>query len=222
MVQTEVEMPEGDHFERSFGAGWRGVLQLVREGVGSDEEVADKLVKSLAKALRNEKGVPGIAEIFRVIAEAKVNSLLNSFNALDDIVRDHEGHRHTKVAVDVAKSRLVQKDAANGMAASEVQAHRFVEDTCSALLEHYFFARTYPQLIAEGRFSDHEDARQWQRRVEQAMQPNVVRLAEGLAQRPDAKGLRAPKRIVPTESTTNLLAVDLLSTTQKEPAGLPL
>ncbi len=215
-------MPEGDRFERSFGAGWRGALRLVREGVGTDEEVADKLLKSLAKTLRDQRGVPGLEEMSRVVVEGKSNSLLDSFNALDGIVREYEGHRHAMVATDVAKSLLVQEDTANGMAASEFLVDRFVGDTCSALLDHYFFARAYPQLIAEGRFIDHEDARQWQRRVEQVMHPNVAKLADRLTQRPDAESLRAPKRTLPVESTRNLLEADLLSTVREEPVGLLL
>ena len=215
-------MPEGDRFERSFGAGWRGAFQLVRGGFSSDGEIADKLVGSLAKTLRNEKGVPGFAEMYRVIVEGKKNSLLQAFNALDDIVRDNEGHGHTQVAADVAKSLLVQQDASNGMAASETLERRLAEGTCSALMDHYFFARAYPQLIDEGRFFDHEDARQWRHRVEQAIQGNVAKLADRLAERPDAEGLRTPKRIVPKESTRKLLQADLLTPVPKEPVGLPL
>ena len=215
-------MPEGDRFEKGFGSGWRGALTLVRGGVASEEEVADKLGKALAKTLRDRSGVPGHEAICRVMEGAETGSLLESFQVLDDIDRSHEGHRHTKVATDVAKSLLVQGDAANGMAALGSLPHRLASETCSALVDHYFFGRAYPQLIAEGRFVDHEHARQWQDRVEQAMQPTVAKFADKLVSRPDAQGLRAPRRSVPKESTRTLLKEDLFSTPAKVPAGLPL
>ena len=215
-------MPEGDRFEKGFGAGWRGALVLVQGGVASEEEVADKLVKSLAKTLRVEDGIPGHEAICRVMEAADIVPLLDSFQALDDTVRDHEGHRHTKVAAEVAKSLLVQEDAANGTAAPEFLATRLTAETCSALVDHYFFGRAYPQLIAEGRFVDHEHTRQWQGRVEHAMRPAVGKLADKLVSKPNAEGLRAPRRSVPKESTRNLLGEDLLSTISKVPAGLPL
>ena len=215
-------MPEGDRFEKGFGAGWRGALTLVQGGVASEEEVADKLVKSLAKTLRVEGGAPGLEAICQVVESADKNSLVESFHALDVIVQDHDGHRHTKVAAEVAKSLMVQRDASNGSAASESLPHRLMRETCSALSDHYFFGRAYPQLMAEGRFVDHEHAREWQVRVEQIMQPAVVKFADKLVSRPDAEGLRAPRRSVPKESTRSLLEEDLLSTPAKVPALLPL
>ena len=215
-------MPEDDRFKKGFGAGWRGALRLVQGGVSSDEEVADKLVKSLAKTLHVEGGVPGLEVICRVVESADRSSLLESFHALGVIVLDHERHRHTKVATEVAKSLMVQRDVTNGSAASESLPHRLLRETCSALLAHYFFGRAYPQLMAEGRFVDHEHARHWQVRVEQVMQPAIVKFADKLVSRPDAEGLRAPRRSVPKESTRNLLEEDLLSTPAKVPALLPL
>ena len=215
-------MPEGDCFERGFGAGWRGALTLVLGGVASEEEVADKLVKSLAKTLRVEGGVPGLEAIWQVVEGTEPNSLLKSFQALDDTVHDHGGNRHTRVAAEVAKSFLVQRDATNGSAASESLPHRLVRETCAALVDHYFFGRAYPQLMAEGRFVDNANAMEWQVRVEQVMQPAIVKISDKLVSRPDAEGLRAPRRSVPKESTRSLLEEDLLSTPSKVPALLPL
>lgn len=215
-------MPEGDRFERSFKAGWRSAIRLVREGVGSEDEVADKLVASLAETLRDEKGVPCFPEMLRVITKGETRSLLDSFNDMDEIVRDSEGHRHTQIASDVAKSLLVQMDVADGMDDFALLTLSFSEHVCSALLDHYFFGRAYPQLVAEGRFGDYEDAMRWQNRVERIMQPNITKLADRLVHIPDAEGLRAPKRIVPKESTSNLLDTNLLFIGSTESDELPL
>jgi hypothetical protein len=64
-------------------------------------------------------------------------------------------------------------------------------------------------LIAKGRFADHNEARQWQGRVEQAMRPRIEKLAGQLVQDASAARLRAPKRVTKKVSTSDLLAEDL-------------
>lgn len=115
-------MAEGDRFERAFGAGWRSAYRLVREGVASPAEVADKLVTVLAKMLRDMSGVPGLREMEEVIGSAvrrltlqssgvgeEAAILIESFNPFDRVVRDLDGHCNTKVAAEVGKSLLVQQ-----------------------------------------------------------------------------------------------------------------
>ena len=104
-------MPELDRFERKFRPGWRAAYRHAREGVASVEEVGDKLVKTLAKTLRENDGVPGLEAMAAIVAAvASEMSILEQFNALDGIVRDHGGLRHSKVAAGVAKSFLIQQD----------------------------------------------------------------------------------------------------------------
>ena len=106
-------MPEGDRFERTFRAGWRSAYQQTRNGNASDEEIADKLVKSLAESQRKANGVPGFPEMAQLIADCSPATLLDSYEALDRIVRYHNGHMHTKIAADVAKSLMVQVTIGN-------------------------------------------------------------------------------------------------------------
>lgn len=91
-------MPEGDRFERAFRAGWRIAYQLARDGRASPEEIGDKLVKSLAKNLGETGGVPGFPEMTQLITDCSQETLLPSYAALDEIVREHNGHRHAKIA----------------------------------------------------------------------------------------------------------------------------
>ena len=201
-------MPELDRFERIFGAGWRAAYRYAREGVASVEEVGDKLVKSLAKTLRENGGVPGLQAMAEIVAAADGASLLERFSALDAIVQDEGGHRHSKVAAAVAKSFLVQQDI--GVPALADTAQRLSEGACAALVEHYFFANARQHLITEEKIADHEEARQWQRQTEQAIQPAIERIADQLVQSPDANGLRAPRGVVRKESTSSLLEEELL------------
>ena len=200
-------MPEGDRFERSLGAGWRSAFRYAAGEVASEQEIEDKLVGSLAKTLRENGGVPGHDAIVRTIVGAHEASLMESFGALDGIVRDQGGDRHTKVAVAVAKSFLVQQGVS--VLSPDQMARQLSMSTCEALIEHYFFARVTPRLITKGRFAYHNEARQWQGRVEQAMRPRIEKLAGQLVQDPSAVSLRAPRRVTKKVSTSELLSEDL-------------
>ncbi|MDA1348630.1 MAG: hypothetical protein O3A47_07155, partial [Chloroflexi bacterium] len=189
-------MPEGNRFEKVFGAGWRGAYRRARNDDAPPAEVADKLVTTLARTLREQGGIPGFGEMQGVIENAVWRSalqasgageeaviLIESFNALDRIVRHEEGHRHTKVAADVAKSLLVQQDALANSNRFWPAPH-FAKTTCAALVEHYFFANARENMVAEGKFRDHEQARHWQRTVEEAMRPATRQVAERLEKKP--------------------------------------
>lgn len=220
-----LTMAEGDRLEKAFGAGWRSAYRLAREGVAPPAEVADKLVMALAKTLRERSGVPCFREMEEVLRNAarrlalqssgvgeEAAILIESFNALDRIVRDQQGHRNTKVAAKVAKALLVQQgNYVNGHAFWPLTM-RFVENTCTALVEHYFFATARQYLVAEDKLGNHEQARQWQHSVVEALQPAIRQIAERLAKDPNAKSLRAPNRTVKPESTSDLLAEVLVST----------
>ena len=167
-------MREGDRFERSLGAGWRSAFRYAAGEVASEQEIEDKLMGSLAKTLRENGGVPGNDAITRTIVGADAASLMESFGALDGIVQDKGGHRHTKIAVDVAKSFLVQQGVS--VLSPDQMACQFSVSTCEALIEHYFFARVNQRLIAKGRFADSNEARKWQGRVEQGMRSRVEKV----------------------------------------------
>lgn len=89
---------------------------------------------------------------------------------------------------------------------------RFAENICTALVGHEFFATARQYLVAEGKLGNHEQARQWQRSVEEAMQPAMRQMAERLAKDPNARSLRAPNRTVKQLSTSDLLGEALVST----------
>ena len=208
-------MAELDRFEKSFTAGWRAAFNYARGGTASDSEVSDKLMKSLAKTLREQEGVPGLREMSEVIASGLGSPLDEPFAVLDRIVRNHHGHRHTKVAAEAAKFILVSQGAVTGPGAASDVVEQFAVRTCESIIEHKFFANARQHLVTEGKLPDHGAAYDWQHRLERLNQPALERIAGRLLENPSAERLRAPKRTVPTESTSALLDQDLL------PAGAP-
>ncbi len=212
-------MPDQDRFERTFKVGgWRGAYRRAREAVASTEEVGDKLVKALAKTLRDNGGVPGLPAMAEIVKSSNGTSLLGRFNALDAIVRAQNSHRHTEIAADVAKAFIVQQEVANGGFSPGYTVDRFGEDVCAALVEHYFFANARQQLIIQKKLASHEEARRWQVKVERAIRPNIEKVACQLVQDPLANHLRAPKGIVKKESTSTLLKEELVPSRPRVPA----
>ena len=212
-------MPDLDRFVRTFQVGgWRGAYRRAREAVASTEEVGDKLVKALAKTLRANGGVPELPAMAEIIEPSNGTSLLERFSALDAIVRAQDGHRHTKIASDVAKTFLVQQDATNGGSVPSNAVSRLGEEVCAALVEHYFFANARQHLITQDRLANHEEARRWQSEVERAIQPDIEKVARQLVQDPGANHLRAPKGIVKKESTSTLLEEELVHSQPGVPA----
>ena len=203
-------MPEGDRFERAFRAGWRSAYQYARDGKASDEETADKLVKSLAKNLRDAGGVPGRPEMTQTVADCVPATLLESYEALDRLVREHNGHRHAKIAADVAKSLIVQSLSGTAGLDGGISS-QFAERVCEAIIDNGFFAKAGTRLVEEGRFSNLQEFREWQGKIEGMIEPSVAKIAEQLVQNPDAKGLRAPNRMSKKKTTGELLGENLLS-----------
>ena len=210
-------MPELDRFERTFQPGWRAAYRHAREGIATVEEIGDKLVKTLAKTLRESDGVPGQPAMAATVAATDGGSILEQFNALDGIVRDRSGHRHSKVAADVAKSFLVQQDVYTGALAPYDTVRQLSRGTCVGLVEHYFFANARQHLITEGKIGNHGEARHWQDRIERVIQPAIEKIADQLVQRPNAEGLRAPRGMVRKKSTSSLLQEEVLSVPARVP-----
>lgn len=203
-------MPEKDRFERSLGAGWCAAFQYIKNGNASSDEIDDKLVKTLAKCLRQNDGVPGIRAAMEVLVISQEHVLPEKFEALDDIARGHAGHRHTKIAVNVAKSILVQLSYSGGTLEPMNLAHRLAEDSCRALVRHYFFDKVSQRLIAEGSFANYEEFRHWQEKVEKSIQPRIQKVAYQLIGDSPASKIRVPRSVAPKMSIADLLAEDLI------------
>ncbi|MDE0143453.1 MAG: hypothetical protein OXI80_12965 [Caldilineaceae bacterium] len=202
-------MPEKDRFEMSLGTGWCAACQYVKSRRASSEEICDKLLKSLAKYLRENNGLPGFQAMVGVVAMPLDCALSERFKALEEVVRNHEGHRHTKIAAEVAKSILVQLSYGGGTLQPMNLDLRLAEDSCNALIRHYFFDKVSRRLVAAGNFTNYEEFRKWQIRLEESLQPRIEKIATQLIGNVPANRIRAPRRVVPKMSTTDLLVEDL-------------
>lgn len=216
-------MAELDRFEKTFTAGWRAAYNYARGGAASDSEISDKLIKSLARNLRELGSIPGLHEMGQVLITGLGASLDESFRALDRIVRSHGGHRHTKVAADAARFIRVSQEAATTLGPSDEVMEQFASQACAAIVEHKFFGNARQHLVTEGKLGSHSDAYAWQRRIEELNEPAIRRVASQLLESPDAKSLRAPRRTVPKESTSTLLHEDLRPSQapDRTPVSLP-
>ena len=223
MTATEAGMAELDRFEKTFTAGWRAAYNYARGGAASESEISDKLIKSLARALRELRGVPGLHEMGEVVANGLGASLDESFAALDRIVRNHGGHRHAKVAADAGRFILVSQEAATSVGASSDVIEQFAVQTCEAIVEHKFFGNARQHMVTEGKLPSHAGAYDWQRRIEKINAPAIRKISRQLLENPSAERLRAPRRTAPKESTSTLLNQDLRPSEApyRTPARLP-
>ena len=203
-------MAERDRFEKSFGAGWLSAFRWSRDGTAPLLEIGDRLVKSLAKDLRTESGIPRLGDFLTVIENSSPASLLDCFEALDRIVRAENGHRHTKIAETVGKSLITQLSLNPALDKSEM-ASLFVEGVCEAIVENRFFGKAEAPLLTEGKFSNYNEFRQWQEKLEQSIKPDLKKVAERLLLHPNADGLRAPPRRAQKKATSDLLRENLLA-----------
>ena len=208
-------MVERDRFEKQFGPGWLAAYRYARDGNATTEEICDKLVTALSRVLRRNGGVPSLDEIAGVLAEAREVGVMAAFDALDSVVQVEDGHMHTAVAADVAKSLIVQLETAEWSGENPNLVDRLTEDTCLALVERYYFAKARQPLLSEQRLANYDEAAIWQGSVEDVLRPQLAKLAKKLTTRTDGKGLRAPLRLAKKASTSDLLNENLL-------AGRPL
>ena len=143
-------MPESDRFEMKFRAGWRAAYRDARSDDASDDEVSDRLVTHLCKTLRDQGGIPGFLELAKALTAQDRASISERFDAIDRIVKQFAGHRHTLVAAEAAKSTLILRDAGDGDSDRSSVVQQFAFQVCKGLTEHYFFANARINLVEQG------------------------------------------------------------------------
>ena len=164
--------------------------QLARDGKASPEVVTDKLVKALTKNLRDAGGIPGWPEMTQTITDCVPEEILASYEALDRLVREHNGHRHAKIAADVAKSLIVQSLSGTAGMDGDI-SNQFAERVCEAIIDNGLFAKAGTRLVEEGRFSNLQEFREWQGKIERMIEPSVAKIAGNLVQK---TGRKEPSR----------------------------
>ena len=201
-------MPEGDRFEKSLRA-WRRAYNYAKDEGAPPEETGDQLSKILVEEIRSSDVGPVLSEITQIIVDSSPEVLLDSFSALDRIVREQKGHIYTKVAAEIAKSIAFQSPSLGTGLDGQVFRH-LAERACEAIVENGFFAKAGTRLVEEGRFANHQEFNEWKGRVERVIAPSIAKIADSLSRNPDAKSLRAPNRISKKRSTSEILRENLL------------
>jgi hypothetical protein len=163
----------------------------------------------LARTLVEAGGCPQLQEIVATVEDtrsavtgrslgvhdaAASASVLNvAFARLDELVAAADGHKHTRLAADVARSAVVEliREGPGGSYESMCPT-QVAESVCWRILDHYHFDAQRPLLIGE-RFANYEEARAWQREVSQIIAPHVATIAQGLARDPTGQHVRKPR-----------------------------
>ena len=86
-------MVERDRFEKQFGVGWLSVYRYAREGQVSLGEIADKVISSLARTLRDGGGIPAFDDIARIVTQGRELGVLAAFGDLDDLAELPPAHQ---------------------------------------------------------------------------------------------------------------------------------
>lgn len=201
-------MPEGDRFEKSLRA-WRRAYNYAKDEGAPPEETGDQLAKILVEEIRSSDVGHVLSEMTQITVDSSPEVLLDSFSALDRVVREHKGHIYIKVAAEIAKSIAFQSPSLGTGLDGQVFRH-LAERVCEAIVENGFFAKAGTRLVEEGRFANHQEFSEWRGMVERIIAPSIGKIADSLARNPDAKSLRAPNRISKKRSTSEILRENLL------------
>ena len=207
MEVNELPMVERDRFERKFGPGWLAAYRYARDGVASTDEICDKLVTALSRALRQNGGVPGSDEIVGILVGATKSGVMAAFDALDGVVQAEDGHTHTVVAAEVAKSLIFQLETPEWAGATPSVGDLFTQEVCLALVERYYFAKARQPLLYEKRFANYQEVAAWQGSVESVLRTQLAKLADKLKRRP-----RRPRITCPSTASRGNRAPTICST----------
>ena len=185
------DMPDLDIIDRIASPGWRGVTRMYAGGAASANEMRSPTLKALAKSLRDGGGLPGFSEFGAIVQRVCTGDLsaLEAMREVRSLVREYNGHLHTKVAAEAVSTLIVE--VVQGSTTITEPALTVAEQFCSALVDYHLFSRARPYLVGQ-RFADHGAAFQEENACKAARASDMHKVAEGLARDPTGKSLRAP------------------------------
>lgn len=196
-------MPDLDRVERSLSPYWRAPYRLLKGG-HSEEVVAEALLRCLAADLRKRGGVPEYESFLQVCMAPEQRQ--EPLKTLADVGRSIEQRfgqsRDAKLLSQTMQRTRAKIEAGRALPSSPY----FAEEFLGTLLRHNFFAKVTHLVVGkERRFKDVIEARAFERRVCQELEPQIPKLARRFAADPTASKLRAPKSLRPRLSTAELL-----------------
>ena len=199
-------MPEGDRFDKKIRRGWTGAFGGVESGESTPEIAASDLATPLAQDLKKGGGFPGsdkIVDIVNACAGSRVYG--DAFDALDRVGMEYGGYRHTLLHVQAAKTLLLTERTSEALKERTFAERRLMEQACHDLVDNSFFGVGRYQLIESGRFVSETEARQYERRVHEALGPAVNRITEKLLTDPTGKSIQVPRPRTRKPTTQELL-----------------
>ncbi len=203
-------MPEGDRFDKLIRRGWDDVLAGIESDDAAPYEIAAQLIVPLTRDVKNGGGLPGLDKVGGIVA-ACVGSggIEGAFSALDRVVIEHNGHRHTVVLARAAKTLLLTQEIAVTLSEHAFATARLIEQTCHDLVDNVFFGVGRYRLIESGRFSSEGEAREFERLVHEALAPAIRGMAVQLMVDSTGKAIKVPRSRTPKLSTQDILKQDI-------------
>ena len=202
-------MPDLDILYTRAVHGWYPPARLAK-GNAPPAEIADAIIKSLAKELRRGNGLPKMKELCTLlwaVAEG-AGRMLTGFDQLREIENSMGSDLHARIACRAARGVLVE--LAQGTRGRVGLERYLAAEYCQHLIQNRFFGRVRPVLVGES-FADAAAVQVWEEAVLLALAPSLDQLVDRLVANPTAHKLRAPKHRVPRRSTAELLDQPLFS-----------
>lgn len=197
-------MPDDDRMPRYLGAPWRKVHRCL-QGREPVERTADAVSVALAATLRATHGVPTLAGI-----AAQMQEVASGYPpaARSRLPGSQEARRHvpTDIAERAAGCLAVTMPEVLALVSPEEASLLLARRLLADLAYHYGLDRIAPLLVAEENY----DAGELQSLFDDVLaSEQVSKLAKRLLDRPNGKGLRAPRRRRFKMPLKDLLEIDL-------------
>jgi hypothetical protein len=198
-----ADMPDDDRMPGYLGASWRKVRRCLqaREPV---ERTADAISVALAGTLRATHGVPRLAGIAARMQEVAFAGA----PAQSRVPGSDEARRHvpTDIAERAAGCLAATMPEVLALVSPEEASLLLAKRLLADLAYHYGLDRIAPLLVAEGEY----DPGELQSFFDEVLaSEQVSKLAKRLLDRPNGKGLRAPRRRRFKMPLKDLLETDL-------------
>lgn len=196
-------MPDNDIVERSLRREWRAPYRFVK-GNFSRETIAESIVAALAAMLRHDGGFPGIER--HMAAQSFQDNAKSLAEVSRAIEQDFEQKSAAKLTARAAQRNLAQIKAGR----TDAGLLPLYLDALEFAVQHHLFAKIRYRLVGRGqRFSNVQEAREFENDVRQLYGSQVRVLAHRLLADPTATKLRTPGSKMQRRSTAELLNAPL-------------
>ena len=105
-------MPDGDIIDRKVLRGWRTPMRML-VGVAPSAEVSTAAVKALVHSLKENGGMPALAELHEILELRLANRVdaHSAFTRIEALERAYGHTRHAKLAAKAAKRLMIRERA---------------------------------------------------------------------------------------------------------------